>query len=840
MSRLGLAAALLLLRMTSFATGAIGRLAPLRLGPARAIRRTLFIRHPLVARIYGMAAIVVCCVTLASLRGAETWQQLEITVTVRDETSDESRVTEWPTADAVRVSPPNAVVENLVRSDLALLKENEDATALENEPLLDSIPTPHRGQTATDFLNKLRIRLHDRGFSFGPEDPGEEAAPRKRKYAIAFSFEAPTDRADRFEVWVWTNLIPAGAAARRWLMRDLASSSAVQALMRKARADSSQQGSDFAELPSSFALVALPRGANSQPLEVHDQTQIPEEFLPVAVAALEVGREAQAIRVLERPRTASDRAELRPSLERAWDKAAPRTFQSANFELHSESDAAGRPGTPAWVAMVHNLNAVERHRVEISAVHIPPGGTRVWQEFAAAEKAAGTNLEKLEGQRTERTRALFDLLDRERPLRARQFATAEMLAERVAVLRAEPDIVDAAGSVEGETMNFAVTWHPIVTTLEANGSYDSEEGAKGSLRWSTRVARGSVALEAFATERRRGAYFDAMTTPKATLAHPNRVHSWGLVGDLARESPALFGLPERLALKHQTGRVAWRTLLEADLTAKEPQDDRKDPPDKVVVAHSRRWRAEGLLGWRSAKLSSPQVRFLDQANAEGIFGQAQLTFESEVRRRRNGRTLPRESFTAATVTLDASPAHEGADSFGRAELSLLREKRLGTGRWADSLGRISGALGVASRGTPVPWWFRLGGDERMRGFELGELAGRSYSHVGVEAGPNLGAFLKPPSDDAGKDTPAIDPRQILLLFGAEHAWLEDAPRVDPRQPTVNRAASYSVAASYAADLPGLPAGGRLALGYGYAPRAAASRGRFFVNIRVPIPTQKRD
>ena len=123
----------------------------------------------------------------------------------------------------------------------------------------------------------------------------------------------------------------------------------------------------------------------------------------------------------------------------------------------------------------------------------------------------------------------------------------------------------------------------------------------------------------------------------------------------------------------------------------------------------------------------------------------------------------------------------------------------------------------------------------MRGFELGELTGRSFVHTGLEAGVGLGAFLPQPANPTGaKTAPRFDFRQIRFVFGVEHVWISDAPRFIPPAPTLHNASSYSLTSEYAGAIPGLPGNSKLAIGYGYAPESSHRSGRVFVSLRVPL------
>lgn len=162
----------------------------------------------------------------------------------------------------------------------------------------------------------------------------------------------------------------------------------------------------------------------------------------------------------------------------------------------------------------------------------------------------------------------------------------------------------------------------------------------------------------------------------------------------------------------------------------------------------------------------------------------------------------------------------------------------GGGILSGSYVELRGEAGRVGSVAPRVDFFRLGGDQWLRGMEDGELAGRSYWCVAIEGGPNLAtlARLLPTSGTAssgpsapanGRAAAASSPLNNIYLYGTIEAGAVGGQQDAGTDFNPARSAqSYGVGLRLFGAIPN----GTLAVGYARSRQALHPSGRFFVSI----------
>jgi hypothetical protein len=786
--------------------------------------------HPFVRLIAHLArwfALTGACLLAAMAQPTATGGgRLLLALELDDPADTLSAVKSWPVSADVRTEPSDAAAETAIAEVLAASR-TAAATTGALQP----------GLPGEDFVNQLQEMLRPRGFEFPAGfDLPEGAPPGRAFFAMGYTF-APAEEAAVspccFEIWVRTDLLPAGAAAQRWSLRELAAEPGVATVLREQRG-----GTAPAAIPADTSLVVLSSEGIWLRNEIVNNPAFDSRFAPIAAVAVAAAEAAHRARVLETPRQPANRPGLEDTIRAGysgWRLTGEVAFAD---ELSAVEDAYGQPGKPAWVLRVTGFDPVRRQTILVDEVQLGAVVRQPWAAFVERQAEAGFSVDALEVQRDRLRDRLERTLERAQPWSDPHFALPSDHDARVALLRGEAGVAAVEPRVFRGEVAYAVVWQPVLTTLEVSGNYGSDRGGQASARLGVQTRAGSVGLEAFVGDRRSGAFFDASSMPRAIELPDNATATWSLLGETTREEPVFVGTPPRFRITEHASRAAVRWRVDGGRSAETQQAGKDEDPAGVVATTARRWSAAVLAGHRWSRLRSSDFVFAEQAvDGDAPFGAAEVTFELERGgRAANGRPLPPCTLVRGELVLDASPASGGLDAFARAEAKLAGDYLIGAARGREMLLRVFASGGAASDSTPVAWWFRLGGDERMRGFEPGELAGRTFGHVGVEAGPTLGALLRraaPSSPVSGEPLTPIDWRQLRVLLGAEYAWV-DRPATLPPSDAPSRGWSFSITGEYAGRIPGLPAGARLGLGYGYAPESSHRSGRVFLTLRVPL------
>lgn len=776
--------------------------------------------HPRLVRALLMISGVISFTT-PLMMGAPVAGKIWLDLQLKDPADSTSAVVAWPAQGDVVSEPPNAQVFTVVFETFVASQNPSPVTTATVPPL------PQLGQGGEDFIENLKAALSAKGLSFADGfDLSDRASPPKLRFGIQYTgFTAsppPPALPATFELWVRTNLLPSDSPAYVWSIRELAGNPAVQSLMRSQQGDA--VSSNGLTIPDNFRVVVLPSDGPWLRSTTAPNTNA-EQFTPIFAVAVAVANAAVRQQMLEKPRTAANKDELGSGLRAsfsAWRMTGEIAF---NDELSAVDDAYGRPATPAWVLRLTDFNPVRQQTVTISDIQLGAQGRQSWNDFAAHQQSEEKVITTLLAQKAALEQKLEALLNEQHPWGVPHFATDAELGGRIDILRRQPGVAAVEAKLFRDQVAYSVTWYPVLTTLEASGTYNSDRGGNISTKLAVQTRDYGLGVEGYIANRRRGLFADVSSTPKLSGMPDNAMITWGLFGDYSRESPVRFGTPKIFSAEEEQARAGLRLRLEGSHT------------EGTTDVHARRWKFEAIGGYRHARLASDNFHFVQEPNGAAPFASTEFLGEWEHSLKKSpDQNLAPQSALHLELNLDASPSDGTTNHFARSQFKLVDEIRFGTGRLENSLVRLTASGGAATSDTPVAWWFQLGGDERMRGFELGELTGRSFVHAAIETGFSAGAFLNRAKKDMGAKSPAppFDLRQIRLLAGVERAWIGDPPAFFPPAGTLRGGWSYSLTAEYAGAIPGLPGNSKLALGYGYAPNSSHRSGRVFVALRVPL------
>jgi hypothetical protein len=752
-------------------------------------------------------------------------------LTLEDSADSTSAIKSWPVRGDIKSEPVDDTVTTLVFHAV----ETSQAAASGTTPPDES--SPQLGQGGEDFVEHLKAMLATQGFTFteGLEVPDPPPAPKTR-IGIGYTF-SPDPVAGKspqnFEVWVRTDLLPAGAPARHWKIRALAADPTVQSVLRAQRG-ATAPAVESPEIPASFSLVILPKeGPWLRPAV--DGNPAAREFLPIFAVAVTTTEEAVRQHVLEKPLTETNRDQLWAALQKAFAVWPLTREVSFSGEVNLAQGTYLDSKTPAWVTRLTDFNPVRREVVLIDEIKLGSQMRQLWAAFLARQTEEGKPMDRLLADKAKLEKELTDLLQKEYAWDPPHFATDADHQPRIAALLKQPGVASAEATVSGEDVAYTVLWFPRVSTLEASGNYSSDRGGNVSAKLSIQTRDYQFGGEGYLADRRRGLFADVTTTPQATKFPDHSMSSWGLLGEYTHESQVRLGTPQSFSLTDEETRAGVRWRLEGGKSTPAPKIPGAPVDDSTPPARVRAWKLEAIAGYRQSRLAGDNFTFVERPDGAAPFASVEFTGDW-VRNDSLPNQLPLAQLHTE-VSVDGSTGNGATTSFARSQLKIVADKKIGESRWENSLVRLTVSGGSVTAETPVAWWYRLGGDERMRGFEVGELAGRSFLHAGFEAGISSGAFFKKPETKPGeKPAPSagFDFRNILILLGAEHVWIGDPPTFSPPSTTLRDAWSYSLTGEYAGAIPGLPGGARLALGYGYAPRSFHRFGRVFVSLHVPL------
>ena len=744
---------------------------------------------------------------------------------LQDAADSTTAVVAWPAAEDVIAEPENDPARALV---LAVLASSQSTSPESTAPQL--------GRGGEEFVENLKTALAAKGFTFTDGFLISELAPAPKvrlglEYT-SFSSSAPAPvLPETFELWVRTRLLPADSPAFRWSISALAENPAVQAMLRTQRGETAV-GAPAPTIPAIFSLVILPtEGPWLRPLS----TQPPpaDQFTPIFAVAVATAEEATRQQMLQKPRTPPNRDELAAALRACFGGWSMTGEISLQDELSAVDNAYGRSDQPAWVLRLTAFDPVERATVSIDDIQLGTTGRQPWAAFVAHQQAAGKTIERLIAQKNAREKELTTWLAAEFPWGQPHFATAADHERRVTAISLQPGVAAVETKVFRDQVAYSVVWYPVLTTWEGAGTYSSDRGGNVSSKLTVQARDFGASAEGFIANHRSGIFADFSTTPKLTQLPDQAMVTWGGLGEYTRESPVHLGTPKVFSLQEEQSRAGVRWRLEGGHSTTKSSASTTSAVDPAVasITRTRRWKIDVIAGYRRARLTADNFAFVETPDGEAPFASTEFTGEWE-----HGATGASPlSALKIELSADASIAHRDTPRFARGQFKAAEEIRFGRNRWENSLMRMTVSGGAATEDTPVAWWFRLGGDERMRGFELGELAGRSFVHADIEAGVTLGAFLKRPAvPTSGQPAPGFNFRQIRLLLGVEHAWIGDVPMLVPPIPATRASFSYSVTGEYAGGIPGLPGNSKLAIGYGYAPDSFHRSGRVFVTLRIPL------
>ena len=785
-----------------------------------------------VTRFVGLSFVWTCAaiVTLATDGPGKIW--LDLKLAQADDTT--SAVTAWPDRSDIAVEPANETVAEAAWRVLTTFQTASPAGA-------NSAVLPRLGQGGEEFIQNLQAALGAHGFTLVDGfDISDQATPPKARFGIGYTSFVPIpiapDLPGNFEVWVRTSLLPPDAPARTWSIREIAALPAVQAYLQVQRGNPSAPAA-APEIPAGFTLILIPPTAGSWLRPTADDRANPEKFTPIFAVAVAAAEEAVRQDILHRPRTEANRlllaAPLRQSFS-SWRMAGEVSFVD---ELSSVDPSYLKRNENAWVLRLMGFDPVSTVSVSIDEMQLGSQGRQPWAMFLAHQQAEGKAMDALIAQKATLEQNLTRSLNEQLPWGTPHFATSDDHAARITALMRQPGVAAVESKVFRDQVAYSVVWYPVLTTLEASGTYNSDRGGNLSSRLSVQTRDLSIGVEGYLANRRRGLFGDITTTPKVTHLPDQAMMTWGVLGEYTRESPVRLGTPKIFSLTDDEARAGLRWRLEGAHTNSAPAPTRVDPTPAVAATRTRRWKLEVIAGYRRARLAAENFTFLDLADGDAPFGSAEFVGEwDHTPGAAPGTSIRPDRSLHVEFNADSSPGHGATAAFSRAQLKLSGDFLPGTGRWENSLVRLTASGGGATNATPVAWSFRLGGDERMRGFELGELAGRSFFLAGIEAGTTVGSFLRrvPAGSAPSQSALPFDIRQIRVMLGVERAWLSDPPRFLPAAEVLRGGASYALTGEYAGSIPGLPGNSRLALGYGYAPRSSHRSGRVFVTLRVPL------
>jgi hypothetical protein len=738
-----------------------------------------------------------------------------------------SAVVSWPAPGDVLAEPGNAPAiaaffETLVATQNAAA---DAATADQSSPQL--------GQSGEDFIINLKTALTGKGFSFTDDlDLPNQTSPAKLKIGIqytAFVTDAPPSHLP-FEVWVKSSLLPANSPAFRWSIRELAANPVVQSMLRAQSGETSVIPTP-GDIPEDFSVVVIPPLERDWRTGVSNDKPSAEQYTPIFAVAVAAAREAIHRQIMDQPRTVQNRDRLAQVLRDSfghWPMTGEILFQD---ELSMVDGRYEEKDQPAWVLRLTRFDPVRSESVTIDEIQLGSMGRQPWDAFVAHQQVEGKSMDRLLAQKSAMETKLTTLLANQLPWGKPHFATTADHEPRVTALGRQTGVAGVEMKVSRDQVAYSVVWFPVLTSLEASGTYNSDRGGNVSGKLSVQARDFSAGVEGFIANRRRGLFADISTTPKLTHLPDQAKSTWGVLADYTREDPVRLGTPKAFSLEDEESRAGLRWRLEGGHSTAAPVSVGGRAPTAAALTRTRRWKLEAIAGYRRARLDSENFAFAETPDGEAPFASSEFTGEWE---HGASRAQPNAAFHLE-VGADASSSHRGVSSFVRGQFKATEEIQLGRDRWENSLMRLTASGGAASDGTPVAWWYRLGGDERMRGLEFGELAGRSFLHAGIEAGFGLGAVLgKPSGAISSTAAPGLNFRQIRVLFGVEHAWINRPPIFIPALPILRSSSSYSVTGEYAGAIPGLPGNSKLAIGYGYSPESSHRSGRVFVTLRVPL------
>jgi hypothetical protein len=197
------------------------------------------------------------------------------------------------------------------------------------------------------------------------------------------------------------------------------------------------------------------------------------------------------------------------------------------------------------------------------------------------------------------------------------------------------------------------------------------------------------------------------------------------------------------------------------------------------------------------------------------------------------------------------PRDQPAYSLGRGTAFVRRT----LGRGDDTTGFLEarGELATLGNGAPRIDFLRLGGDQWLRGLELGELAGRSTATVTFEGGPTLhqvlhwiprhggqahpGVAAPPPTEEerqaAANAARLLQSTYVYAFF--EHGHVSRQERAGQDFNGTHTAIAYGLGARLMGGVAGLPPGASVELGYAWSPQGIHRSGRFFVTALFLFP-----